>query len=321
MQKIGFGWALVCTSAIFQPAHAEASALSGYEMLVTSASYGTGDHKNGVFRFDAVTGKYLGTFGSGAQITDPRGIRLTPQGDRVMVNNGDDRILMFNAKTGTFAGQLPLFKNLDPGGSKFGKDGRYYVGARKSKSIVAFDLVKMSSPETFEHETYVKYPRGLAVTSAGKVYLASGTDPATGQGQNTILRFWPNGRLDETFKVDDPGLSPTDTEVGPNGDLFSGSERPFNDPSANTTVREYDERTGALKQVFDAGYDVDGHRVTERPRGITFGPDGDLYSAGRNNIVRYRLSTGKFDKVVVSSPGINAQSIIFIPKMPSARQP
>ena len=115
----------------------------------------------------------------------------------------------------------------------------------------------------------------------------------------------------------DPELSPTDTEVAPSGNLLSASEFPFKSPRATTTIREYDKATGRLVRVFDAGVDAEGGRVTRLPRGITIGPDGGLYSAGRDNVVRYDMTTGKFDRVVALSPGMNAQSIIFIPKMVS----
>ncbi|WP_207005463.1 hypothetical protein [Trinickia mobilis] len=118
----------------------------------------------------------------------------------------------------------------------------------------------------------MKFPRGLAESAIGHIYLASGIDPQTGEGQNTILRFREDGSLVTTFNVVDAGLSPTDTEVGPNGDLFSGSEFPFNSPHAMATVREYDGRTGTLKRVFDVGVDADGRRVRQKPHGITFAP-------------------------------------------------
>ena len=72
-------------------------------------------------------------------------------------------------------------------------------------------------------------------------------------------------------------------------------------------------------RVFDAGVAADGQRITQAPRGITIGPDGALYSAGRDNVVRYDMTTGKFDRVVAVSPGMNAQSLIFILKMVSLR--
>jgi DNA-binding beta-propeller fold protein YncE len=147
------------------------------------------------------------------------------------------------------------------------------------------------------------------------MYLASGTHPTTGEGQNTIIRFDRDGHLDESFKVIDPGLNPLDIEVSPNGNLLSASEFPFGDPNAITTVREYDKSTGKLVRVFDAGVGPSGQRVSRLPRGITVGPDGALYSSGADNVVRLDLQTRRFDRLVVDSPGILAQSIIFIPKL------
>jgi hypothetical protein len=310
---------MIC--AFFSTAHAavnEAKDLENFDLLVTSASYGTGPVSNGVFRFNPVSGQLLGPFGCGAKIVDPRGIRLNPKGDHVVVSNGDDKLLVFDAKSGGYFGELPSVPGLNPGGSKFGKDGRFYVGSRSQRRVIAIDVLKHTPPETFILGTYVTFPRGLAVAPTGELYLASGTDPVTGEGQNTILRFTEDGKFDGTFKVEDPRLSPTDTEVAPSGNLLSASEFPFKSPDAVTTVREYDKATGKLVRVFDAGFDVNGNRVTHNPRGITIGPDGALYSAGRDNVVRYDMATGKFDRVVVASPGINAQSLIFIPKIESA---
>jgi hypothetical protein len=317
MRRATFGGMLVLLISTMLPADSKSADLKDYDLLVASASYGTGPVKNGVFRFNPVTGQNYGPFGCGANIVDPRGIRLNPKGDHVVVNGGDDRLLVFDARTGNYFAQLPFIEGLNPGGSKFGGDGRFYVGSRSQKSIIVIDVVKRTPPETFVPGTFVKFPRGLAAAATGDIYLASGTDPVTGDGQNTILRFRQNGQLDETFKVSDPELSPTDTEVSPSGNLLSASEYSFKSPDAVTTVREYDKLTGKLVRVFDAGLDDRGQRVTHNPRGITVGPDGGLYAVGRDNVVRYDMVTGKFDRIVVSSPGMNAQSVIFIPKMDS----
>ena len=303
-------------SVAMRPAAAEASSdIRDYDLLVTSAAAAKGSVRDGVYRFDAVTGRLEGAFGCGAEIRDPRGIRLAPDRSFVLVNNGDDRILKFEAGSGKFLGSLSFRPGLNPGGGKFGWDGRYYVGSRSEKSIVAFDVAGEGEPSIFVPGSFVKFPRGLAASASGAMYVASGTHPTTGEGQNTILRFDRSGRLDESFKVNDPGLSPLDIEVSPNGNLLSASEVPFGDANAITTVREYDKLTGNLVRVFDAGGSPDGQRVSKLPRGITIGPDGALYSSGADNVVRYDLQTGRFDRVVVESPDILVQSIIFVPKL------
>lgn len=294
--------------------------LRNYDILVSSAAAASGAVRDGVFRFDAETGRLEGSFGDGVGIRDPRGIRLSPDGAYVVVNNGDDRILKLDAKTGVLVKGLPRLPGLNPGGGKFDWDGRYYVGSRTLKRVIAFDLSGERDPSTWAPESLVAFPRGIAVSGARNIYVASGTNPATGEGRNTILRFDPMGRLDDSFHVEDDELSPLDIEIGPNGNVFASSEFPFGHPGARTTVREYDHRAGRLLRVFDAGLDASNQRFTRMPRGITFGPDGELYAAGADNVVRYSVADARFDRVVLESPDILIQSIIFIPKGKAPRR-
>jgi hypothetical protein len=53
-------------------------ALKRYDILVSSASSARGKIANGVFRFDALTGRFEGVFGGREEIRDPRGIRSFP---------------------------------------------------------------------------------------------------------------------------------------------------------------------------------------------------------------------------------------------------
>ncbi len=290
------------------------SILKNYDILVSSAAAASGAVRDGVFRFDAETGRLGGSFGQGGEIKDPRGIRLSPDGRYVVVNNGDNRILKFDATTGLLIDALPPVEGLNPGGGKFGPDGRYYAGSRTLKSVIAFDLSRKHDPSTFLPASLVGFPRGIAIAATGETYVASGTDPATGEGRNTILRVDPWGRLEDSFRVEDRELSPLDLEIGPNGNVFAASEFPFGEPRALTTVREYDGKLGRSLRVFDAAVDRSGERVSRMPRGITFGPDGELYSAGADNVVRYRLADARFDRIVVESRDIRIQSIIFVPK-------
>ncbi len=286
--------------------------LRNYDILVSSAAAASGAVRDGVFRFDAETGHLRGRFGC-AEIRDPRGIRLSPDGRYVVVNNGDNRILKIDPKAGSLIDALPPLAGLNPGGGKFGSDGRYYVGSRTLKSVIAFDLSGKRGPSTFVPAGLIAFPRGIAISPTRDTYVASGTDPATGEGRNTILRFSPSGRFDDSFHVEDEGLSPLDLEIGPNGNVFAASEFPFGHPGALTTVREYDRQTGRLLRVFDAGADASARRITRMPRGITFGPDGQLYSAGADNVVRYHFADTRLDRVVLLSPDILVQSVIFIP--------
>jgi hypothetical protein len=61
-------------------------------------------------------------------------------GDRVYVNNRDDRILSLDPHGCTAAKIGPIAK-LNPGGGNFGPDGRYFIGSRTARTIMAFRLV------------------------------------------------------------------------------------------------------------------------------------------------------------------------------------
>ena len=288
--------------------------LEGYEILVSSAATAPGKLSNGVFRFNAGTGRLEGVLGEGAGIHDPRGLRPAPDESYFVVNNGDDSILKFETATRRFLGVVARLPGLNPGGGKFGSDGRYYVGSRSWKSVVVFDVGSGWKHSTFIPGNIVAFPRGLACAPNGDFYLASGADPASGQGRNTVLRFDGSAQPDPRFAVSDPWLSPLDTEIGPTGNLLVSSEYPFAHADATSTVREYDGRTGSLLRVFDAALESSGRCTPRNPRGITIGPDGALYSASADNVIRYDLATGRFDAVVVRSAGIMVQSVIFVRK-------
>jgi DNA-binding beta-propeller fold protein YncE len=179
--------------------------------------------------------------------------------------------------SGRFLRALADVPGLDPGGGKFGLDGRYYVGSRSQQSIIAFEIAPDSRPSIFVPGGTVGFPRGLACSPDGNYFLAGGVDPVTGNGRNTIYRFDVSGHLDPSLTVLDTGLSPLDADISPAGNLLVSSEQPFGDPAAFPTVREYDVRSGALLRVFDAGTDHRGGRIVRNPRGIAIGPDSALY--------------------------------------------
>jgi hypothetical protein len=52
---------------------------------------------------------------------------------------------------------------LNPGGSKIGEGGRYYVCSRSERSVVATDVTGHTPPSTFIPGTFVKFNRGHSV--------------------------------------------------------------------------------------------------------------------------------------------------------------
>lgn len=86
-------------------------------------------------------------------------------------------------------------------------------------------------------------------------------------------------------------------------DLLVGST------NSNEILR-YDGQTGAFVGAFASGSGLDG------PRGLAFGPDGNLYLAsnGEDVVRRYQGQTGDFIDVFASGGGLDAPTFaVFVP--------
>jgi hypothetical protein len=112
-------------------------------IVVTSASGANGDGQGDLLAFD-LSGLSLGAFAPDAAIVDPRGLQVHPDGKHLYVNNGDDRILLLDERGGLVASTVPI-ERLNPGGGVIGPDGRYCVGSRGLRTILAFSA-SLSGP-------------------------------------------------------------------------------------------------------------------------------------------------------------------------------
>ena len=271
-------------------------------LLVTSASGANGAGYGKLLAFGE-GGELLGSFSEDARIVDPRGLGV----DRAMLflNSGSNRILALDGK-GRVVRESGAIAGLNPGGGNFGPDGRYYVGLRAARTIMAFAPTLDGPGEPVLPSAVVPFPRGFAFGQDGTLFLASGIGPGS-EGGNTILAFSPERRLKSSWKVEDPELSPLDLAIAPNGNVVVSSEHPFGAPDAVTTIREYDRTDGRLARVLapDRGT---GFR---KPRGLRFGPDGKLYCVARDEVVVFDFVSGKRLGAVVRLPGLNGQAVIF----------
>jgi DNA-binding beta-propeller fold protein YncE len=107
----------------------------------------------------------------------------------------------------------------------------------------------------------------------------------------------------------EPGLSPLDLIVAPNGNLLVASEHPFGAPDAVTTVREYDPETGRLVRVFSAS----GLAEFRKPRGLRFGADGYLYCVAQDEVVAFDLTSGRCLGAIVRWARLFGQALAFFP--------
>src|SRR6266478_4292049 len=193
-------------------------------LLVTSAAGANGAGYGKVLAF-ADDGKPIGVFGDDPRIADPRGLGIEPVDRLLFVNSGSNRILALD-RNGQVVRASRAIEGLNPGGGNFGPDGRYYVGLRSERTIMAFARQLDSEGEYVLPPQVVPYPRGFALAPDGTLFLASGVGPG-GEGDNTILAFDSDRRMLPSWKVRDRELVPRN-DVGfqkPRGLRFGPQDR------------------------------------------------------------------------------------------------
>ena len=203
--------------------------------LVTSAAGVNGDGYGMLLAFDR-TGKSLGPFSSDPRISDPRGLAIAEKSELLYLNSGSDRILALDRR-GKVARDTGPVPQLDPGGGVFGPDGRYYVGLRSARTIMALSPTLDSAGECILPTGIVPFPRGFGFSGSGTLFLSSGIGP-NGKGDNTIVAFAHGQNRNPTQLVFDPELSPLDLAIATDGNILVSSEHPFGSPGGS------DERSG-----------------------------------------------------------------------------
>ena len=274
--------------------------------LVTSAAGANGNGYGALLAFDR-DGRPLGPFSDDNRVADPRGLAIYERERLLFLNSGADRVLALDPEGEVIRDTGPI-EGLNPGGGNFGPDGRYYVGLRNLRTIVAFPTELDAVGEHIVPPGVVPFPRGFAFGRDGRLFLASGIGPGGG-GDDTIVAFAPGGVIQRSWAVRDPELSPLDLAIAPNGNIIVSSERPFGVPDAVTSIRQYDPADGHLVRVLTAGRSAE----FGKPRGLRFGPDGILYCAARDEVVAFDFASGQCLGAVVRLTRLNGQAVVFFP--------
>jgi DNA-binding beta-propeller fold protein YncE len=275
-------------------------------LLVTSASGVNGNGYGALLAFHR-DGRPLGAFSNDARIADPRGLAVDMEKGLLFLNSGTNRVLALGPD-GRVVRDSGTIKGLNPGGGNFGPDGRYYVGLRSARTVMAFSIALDATGEHFLPAEIVPFPRGFAFGHDGRLFLASGIGP-NGEGDDAIIAFDPSERTHPSRLVSDPDLSPLDLAIAPDGNIVVSSEHPFGASDAVTTVREYDAADGHLVRVFSPN----GLAEFRKPRGLRFGLDGNLYCVAQDEIVAFNFASGRFLGTPVRLPRLHGQALVFFP--------
>jgi outer membrane protein assembly factor BamB len=275
-------------------------------LLVTSAAGANGDGYGKLLAFNH-DGKLLGAFSDDYRIADPRGLAVDRGEGLLFLNSGANRVLALDAD-GSVVRDTGIIDGLDPGGGNFGPDGRYYIGLRSARTVMAFSPKLDVAGEYIVPPGVVPFPRGFAFGDDGRLFLASGIGP-NGEGDDAVVASAAGG-LDQPLRlVADPELSPLDLAIAPNGNIIVSSERPFGSPDAVTSVREYDSEDGRLVRVFS----TNGAAEFRKPRGLRFGPEGNLYCVAQDEVVAFDFTTGRCLGALVRHPRLHGQALVFFP--------
>src|SRR5580693_2098030 len=168
-------------------------------LLVTSASGANGNGYGALLAFDH-DGEPLGPYSDDDRLVDPRGLAPEPEPGLLFLNSAD-RVLALD-QAGKVVRDTGVIAGLNPGGGTFGPDGRYYVGLREARTILALPLDLKSPGEQVVPSGIVPFPRGFGFNAEGKLFLSSGVGP-DGKGDDTIIVF-SDDRTRTVRLVEDP---------------------------------------------------------------------------------------------------------------------
>ena len=129
-------------------------------LLVTSASGASGNGFGALLAFE-LDGSLRGTFIDDDRIADPRGLAVDAKENLLFLNSGADRVLAISSH-GRVVRETGRIEGLNPGGGNFGPDGRYFIGLRSARTIVALSTSLDAAVERVLPPRVVPFPRGFA---------------------------------------------------------------------------------------------------------------------------------------------------------------
>jgi glucose/arabinose dehydrogenase len=284
---------LTGTTLISPPARAD--------LLVGS---GTDAASASVLRFSD-SGSFLGVFvAPGDGLQSPRGLAFGPDGNLYVATN-NDRILRYNGATGAFIDTFitPTGEPLHQPEQLIFRGGFLYVSTFGNDGINGNSVVRYNATTGAYVSTFVPPGTGGLNLADDMVFGRDGRLYVSSAGTNQVLRFdGTTGAFVDPFASGFDFSGPRGLTFDAVGNLYA-SDLDQNNPGVSDSVRKYAPDGTRLADFVPAG-----SGGLNFPRGITFGPDGNLYVASENTnqVLRYDGTTGAFLNAFASGNGLTA---------------
>jgi DNA-binding beta-propeller fold protein YncE len=236
-----------------------------------------------VKRFDAQSGAFRGDFvtSNSGELHGPRGLIFDHAGRLDVVNQNQDldpltgAVLRYNGKTGAFLKAMIPPQNT-------------------------------SLPNADPNTPFA--PRGMVLWDDKVLFLAEFIGKGDDNPPGRLLAFTKNGKFLADLTPDPldfprAQFHPRGVVVGPDGLLYVSNFRDLNTGLGGHVLR-FDPETGDFKGVFIDS--TGGVNELNRPEGLVFGPDGNLY------ITSFRADATDSDKILIfqGPEGVNPDAYV-----------
>jgi streptogramin lyase len=218
--------------------------------------------------------------------------RMTPSSGNLFVTSFDtNSVIRYDGATGAFldtpvpkgAGGLsqPYAVLIGPDDHQLYVSSGTFGGPGRDKAVLQYDAATGVFLDKFVDGAHLTSPRGIIFGPDGNLYVTDGDGPGrvvrydghTGAFLNEFVPLAGNGGL----------THPAGLVFGPSGRADGSLDLYVSGEIDSESIFRYDGHTGAFLGKFVADGSV------QRPLGLTFGPDGNLYVADFKAAVVHRF--------------------------------